>query len=106
MFPVFCPSGWLWNVSSANCIKLINDKMSWEAARNECRSMGPDLMKILDSKTNEFVTSKATFHVLNEMYLYKPSPTRKIRLKCKRIGADLWKILILKTDKFHSLMNM
>ena len=68
MFPVFCPSGWLWSVSSATCIKLINDKMSWQAARNECRSMGADLMKILDSKTNEFVTSKATFYVLNEMF--------------------------------------
>ncbi|KAK3743318.1 hypothetical protein RRG08_007556, partial [Elysia crispata] len=50
-----CPSGWIESTQSGTCIKVYEDKKSWEDARAVCQAAGGDLVKIIDDSMNQFI---------------------------------------------------
>ena len=53
-----CPIGWIRSTDPATCIKVHNDLVSWDDARNTCKHEGGDLVKIVNRKMNIFVAGK------------------------------------------------
>lgn len=51
-----CEPGWTVSLESASCLQLFRQPLSWYEARLSCKDHGGDLVQILGSKMNEFIT--------------------------------------------------
>ncbi|KAK3772963.1 hypothetical protein RRG08_048336 [Elysia crispata] len=52
-----CPNGWMVSPWSASCIRLERKKKSWDDARGRCHELGADLVKIVNDKMNQLITT-------------------------------------------------
>lgn len=50
-----CQNTWTYSTTSSTCIKLFQDKLTWQAARDFCKSNDGDLIIILDEEMNKFL---------------------------------------------------
>ncbi|KAK3757266.1 hypothetical protein RRG08_047457 [Elysia crispata] len=57
-----CPSEWLPSSPSGTCIKVHRYEKTWKDARDECRSVGADLVTIADHAMNSFIWEQVAFH--------------------------------------------
>ncbi|GFR77008.1 macrophage mannose receptor 1-like [Elysia marginata] len=57
---VTCKTGWTPNPYSGSCVKIFRDKKSWDGARSSCQKEGADLIKIIGSKINTFLSGHIT----------------------------------------------
>ena len=62
LLEVSCPDGWTESTQSGTCIKLYEEKMSWDKARGECQANDADLVKIGDKTMNEFIWGKTNLN--------------------------------------------
>ena len=60
-FTADCLSGWIKSPSSGTCIKLYEKMKNWKNARKVCKENGGDLVKIIDTRMNEFIIGE-TFY--------------------------------------------
>ncbi|KAK3802824.1 hypothetical protein RRG08_062097 [Elysia crispata] len=51
----FCSDGWIESRESVTCIKVMENDKTWQEARTVCKSLGGDLVKIVNKKMNDFV---------------------------------------------------
>ncbi|KAK3749627.1 hypothetical protein RRG08_049141 [Elysia crispata] len=56
-----CDLGYIKSEVSGTCIKWSNDIKSWQEARDECKKDKGDLIKVLDGKTNHFLSEFAGY---------------------------------------------
>ena len=54
--PIICPSGWI-NENGIGCFYFETTKMSWQAARNDCKSRNAraDLAEIHNAETHNYL---------------------------------------------------
>ncbi|GFS00300.1 versican core protein, partial [Elysia marginata] len=50
-----CDAGWSQSNQSGSCLKVSNDKKTWQGAREACKREGADLVKILSEKMHRVI---------------------------------------------------
>lgn len=50
-----CPTNWIWSSPSGTCVAIFLRKVTWERARDSCKSERGELLMVFDDKMNHFL---------------------------------------------------
>ena len=58
-----CPDGWVAIKQTKTCIKLFHESKTWLRARATCKSIGADLVNIVNADMNHFISGKIAIFI-------------------------------------------
>ncbi|KAK3769362.1 hypothetical protein RRG08_062110 [Elysia crispata] len=65
----FCSDGWIESIEPVTCIKMMGTDKTWQEARTACKSLGGDLVKIVNKRMNDFVYAQIQSHGRNRYWI-------------------------------------
>ena len=55
-----CPKGFIWHKDSNHCYRLESDRITWQAAKDSCQSLGSELVAVETAREQRFLNKEAS----------------------------------------------